>query len=102
MKLTIKEYAYAQACMLNLRQAMQTASAASADWTAVSEEVNDWLDRSGITDIVERASIRDKNLTLKSAFSKATFWQQECIRFASTISALKDFKAFEEMVIGAE
>ena len=92
VEVTLKEYAYAQACLTNLRQAMQKASEASAHWEQVSAEVNDWMDRSGMTDIVERTGVRDKNLTLKSAFSKATFWQQECIRFASAVSALKDFK----------
>lgn len=60
-----------------IREAHQEADKAIRKWRRLSDEVNDYLDRSGVTDIVQRAKIRSENLGLKDALGAGEWWRNE-------------------------
>ena len=50
-----------------IRKAQQTADKANNDWQRISGELNQYLDESGIVDIVQRTKIKSESLPLKEA-----------------------------------
>lgn len=60
-----------------IRDAMQTADKAIDRWRRLSAEVNDYLDRKGITDMVQRSKIRGENLSLGEALSTCDWYRAE-------------------------
>lgn len=69
-----------------LRQANAKAADFSRKWNAQNEAMNDWLDRSGITDPVQRAKRKADNLALLDLFGAWDFWQREARRIHCAIS----------------
>lgn len=96
MPLVGEDRRYIIQLMKLIRQATQTASAASADWEAMNLDLNIKMDRDGLTDPLLRSKTKEANLILQSAFSKAKFWQQEVIRLCA---ALQAEKAGREMML---
>lgn len=52
-----------------IRAAQQKADAANNDWKRISGEINQYLNDSGITDIVQRVRIKSESLPLKEALA---------------------------------
>lgn len=59
-----------------IRRAQMLADAANNDWKALNAEVESYLDRSGVADIVQRARIKGENLALADALGVGK-WQAE-------------------------
>lgn len=57
------------------------------EWNKVSDEVNDWLARSGHEDIVDRTDRRAANLSLQSALKALEFWRGQVIALTAAIQA---------------
>lgn len=60
-----------------IRDHHQKADRAAAKWRKVSAEINDYLDRTGITDVVQRARIRKESLALKDAVDDVQWFRAE-------------------------
>lgn len=52
-----------------IRAAQQKADVANNDWSRINAEINDLMDRQGITDIVQRAQIKGASLPMKDALA---------------------------------
>lgn len=52
-----------------IRRAQALADAANNEWHRLNDEIKSYLDRSGVSDIKQRALIKSESLTLKDAFS---------------------------------
>lgn len=72
-----------------IRAANLKANAFSAAWSKLNDEVNDRLDRQGITDIKQRFDIKSKNLGLMSEFDAYKFWAGEVQRLTAALEAEK-------------
>lgn len=51
-----------------IRKSQQTADKANNDWTRINAEINDYLDRDGTHDIVQRAQVKSQSLALADAY----------------------------------
>lgn len=60
-----------------IRDAQHKADQAVAKWRRLSDEINSYLDRSGVQDVVQRAKIRNENLALTDAFGASTWFRKE-------------------------
>lgn len=77
--------------MLNLRQLMQDATKETqrqdALWNRLNDEINDYLDRSNITDTKQRASIKASAIRLNDAYQAGMWWRGKAQYLAGVISA---------------
>lgn len=77
-----------------LRAAQKKADEASYKWNVLNDKLNDYMDRKGEKDIVQRDKIKGQNLTLKGHLATWDFHRRDADRFATEILA---FKAMKEM-----
>lgn len=56
-----------------IRRSSALADAASNDWQRVQAEVTSYLDRSGLTDILQRARVMSENVTLSDALEAGSW-----------------------------
>lgn len=60
-----------------IREYHQIADRANAKYRRISAELNDYLDRSYITDMVQRARIRGESLPLMDAIEEGAWFRRE-------------------------
>lgn len=54
-----------------------TADQCNNKWRKLSDEVNDYMDRKGLTDPVQRVKVKGENLELADLFANGKWWRQE-------------------------
>lgn len=57
------------------------------EWQRRSDEINDFIERSGITDIGERNNVRGVNLGLQGAYSRWQYHQGNVIALTAALQA---------------
>jgi hypothetical protein len=60
-----------------IRTSMQEADRAGNTWNRISAEINEYMDRKGITDPLQRAKVKSESLALKDAFELGQFRRGE-------------------------
>lgn len=60
-----------------IRDANTKADKAVNAWRKLSDEVNDYMDRAGITDPVQRAKVKGENLRLADLFAEGQWYRGE-------------------------
>lgn len=60
-----------------IRDANTKADKAVNDWRKLSDEVNDYMDRAGITDPVQRTKVKGENLALADLFALGKWYREE-------------------------
>lgn len=68
-----------------LREATHKAADAARQWREMNAALEDWADRSNLTDPIQRARVKGANLALSDARAAWSFWQQETVRIAAAI-----------------
>lgn len=58
-------------------------------WNQLNDELNDYLDREGTTDIVQREKVKGQSLALKNAFAAGQWHQGNAQFYANLIQAEK-------------
>lgn len=53
-----------------IREAQQTADASNNEWNRLNDEINDHMDRHGVTEVVQRAKVKGESLALKDALER--------------------------------
>lgn len=60
-----------------IREYQQKADKANAKYRQISDEIDDYMDRSGITDVVQRGRIRGDSLPLMDALGDGQWFRNE-------------------------
>jgi hypothetical protein len=63
-----------------IRTAQRLADVASNKWKRVNDEINDYLDRKGEFDIVQRAKVKSESLALKDALATGNWHSRNAER----------------------
>lgn len=82
-----KQAAYLRVLLKLMRQANNRAANYSRKWEKLNDELNDLMDRQGVTDIRERANVKEANLTLIGHDAAWSHWEREAKRYQGTIMA---------------
>lgn len=80
MRLTADEQAWVKAKWDKVRRSQRKADLAGNEWTELNQAVNEYLDRKGIEDVVQRAKIKGENLALKDALAVGNWHSAEASR----------------------
>ena len=75
-----------------IRDAQQKADKAVNDWRKLSDEVNDWMDRTGLTDPLQRAKVKGENLTLNDLFALGQWYGKEAQRHIDDVNLFLHLK----------
>lgn len=78
-----------------IRSAQQLADKANANWKRVNDEVNDWLDRTGEHDVVQRNRIKGESLALKDALSVGNWHSRNAERHMQDLLTYLKLKEME-------
>lgn len=70
-----------------MREAVKKTQHYDAKWNRLNDEMNDYLDRKGETDIVQRAHIKEMNLPLNDAYAAGQWWRGKASYLALVIQA---------------
>lgn len=96
---------WVEAQTILLREANEKARKASNYWNVLNEEFKVWCKASNLIDIVEITKVKEKNIPLKAAMDKWSFWEREAKRIASYIEAeisLRKLSAYAKQRIGVD
>lgn len=63
-----------------IRESQQKADRAANEWTIQNDAFNSWLDRTAVTDPVQRAARKGDNLALKDALATHDWHSKEASR----------------------
>lgn len=74
-----------------IRLAQKAADKANNEWAVINDGINDYLDRSGITDIVQRANIKGNSIPLGDALGTGSWHARNAERH------LMDLQVFLKM-----
>lgn len=80
---------YVNAMWTDTRSAALKMVAAHKEWEKLSDEINDWMDRSHIEGIVQRNEIRGNNLALAAAYSAWSYWSGTVTALSAAIQVEK-------------
>lgn len=69
INLTPDEQTWLRKKWANIRESQQKADRSSREWNQLNDEMNDYLRRSGITDMVQKDKIKGQNLLMKGALA---------------------------------
>jgi hypothetical protein len=63
-----------------IRESQRKADEAGNDWTRLNDELNTYLDRSSVTDLVQRARIKSESIRLQDALGTHAWHRDEAQR----------------------
>lgn len=75
-----------------IRESQQKADRANRDWNNINNSINDYLDRKGETDIVQRAKIKGDSIPLKDALSTGTWHARNAERHIHDVNLFLKMK----------
>jgi hypothetical protein len=75
-----------------VRKSQQEADRASSTWNQLNEELNDYLDRKGEMDIVQRAKIKGQNLPLADALARGNWHSRNAERHIHDVNLFLKLK----------
>jgi hypothetical protein len=78
-----------------IRKAQTLADASNSDWKRVNAELNVYLDRSNIFDIVQRTKIKGESLALKDALAIGNWHSRNAERHISDIQLFLRLRELE-------
>lgn len=70
----------------NIRESQQKADRSSREWSRLNEAMNEYLDQSGITDIVQRDRVKGQNLSMKGALATHAWHAGEAQRHIDDVN----------------
>lgn len=68
-----------------LREAVANTQMFDRMWNAKNDQINEWLDSSGKTDILQRTTIKKENITLQDLFAAGEWWRGKAVYLATLI-----------------
>lgn len=68
-----------------LREAVAYTQMFDRLWNQKNDQLNDWLDRMGKHDVLQRATIKNENLTLQDYFGAGQWWRDKAVYLSSLI-----------------
>ena len=69
-----------------IRKSHTTADEALSTWRRLSAEIDDYLARKNVTDVLEKSRYRSESIALKNAFGESTWFRGEAQAHASDVS----------------
>lgn len=69
-----------------IRYSQQKADSSSRSWNRLNEAMNEYLDRGGITDIVQRDKVKGQNLSMKGAMATHAWHAGEAQRHIDDVN----------------
>lgn len=72
-----------------LREANLHTMRLDAEWNKINDELNDYLDRKGVQDVVQRTKMKGENLALADALAGGNWWRAKAVWLAQAIMAEK-------------
>lgn len=82
----------------DLREANHEVRKADKRWNKINDEINNYLERERITDLVQREKIKSASLALADALGTGSWWRSKAVWLANAILAEK---AAMEMMEGS-
>lgn len=82
-----RQAVYLRVLVKLMRRANNRAADYSRKWEKLNDEVNDWMRRMRIDDLIEQAKVKEANLTLVGHMAAWSFWERESKRYSSAIMA---------------
>lgn len=86
IKLTPDEQTWLRKKWANIRESQQRADRSSREWNKLNDEMNDYLRRSGITDMVQKDKIKSQNLSMKGALATHAWHAGEAQRHIDDVN----------------
>lgn len=86
IRLTSDEQTWLRKKWSNIRESQQRADRSSREWNRLNEGVNEYLDKSGVTDVVQRDKIKGQNLTMKGALATHAWHAAESQRHIEDVN----------------
>lgn len=78
-----------------IRKAQQKADASNKSWNRINDELNSYLDRQGIWDVVQRAKIKGSSLPLADALGAGKWHAEESQRHIADVNLFLRLKELE-------
>lgn len=78
---------YLRSLQKYMQEAVKKTQRYDAKWNKLNDEIDDYLNRSGITDLQQRSEIKMASLPLQDAFGAGKWWREKSQYLASVISA---------------
>jgi hypothetical protein len=76
----------------DMREAVREFRKADRNWNELSAALNDKLDAEGTYDIVQRAKVKEMNLTLAGYMDEAKWWRDKAHMLATVLQAEKGLR----------
>lgn len=70
-----------------MQEAVRETQRLDAKWNKLNDEVNEYLKKSGVTDVVQVDRIKGENLALADAFGGGNWWRAKATYLATIIQA---------------
>lgn len=86
IKLQSEEQEWLRKKWRNIRESQQKADRSSREWSRLNEAMNEYLDQSGITDIVQRDKVKGQNLSMKGALATHAWHAAEAQRHIDDVN----------------
>jgi hypothetical protein len=78
---------YIRTLLNDLREANRTVYRFDAKWQKINDELNNYLDRSGVKDPKQRDSIKGQSLALADALGTGKWWREKAMWLSQAILA---------------
>jgi hypothetical protein len=95
MRLTDRERSWVEKKWAEIRTAQQLADRANQGWKRVSAEINSYMDRSEITDPVQRRKIKSESLALKEALEVGNWHSRNAERHIADVQLFLQLRELE-------
>jgi hypothetical protein len=78
-----------------IRESQQKADDANNDWKRINSAINEYLDRSGVEDIVQRAKIKSASIPLKDALAMGSWHSRNAERHIHDVNLFLRLRELE-------
>lgn len=95
MDLTVKEKIWVQAKWSKIRALQTKADEAGHRWHRINGEINDHMDRKGLTDIVDRTRRKSESIPLQDALDTGKWHSAEAIRHIEDVQLFLRLKELD-------
>lgn len=95
MKMTADSRQWVNLKWGRIRKSQQLADQADAEWNRINKEINDYMDRMGITDPVQRANTKGESLALKDALAVGNWHSRNAERHIHDLNLFLKLKELD-------